>query len=267
MPAWISAIGTASAAANRLTDAQRSALPPMELVNSSLVRQWQNTRALVDEWNDRELPARRQIEIQIQRQANAAKQEIEAVRREYETGKITLAEMEAEWTAYTQLMETLAQRRTQALLQEELGQERATIQAGVSLLQTIGFRRAAAIVEAVWETAQGFAALGRQQYWEAAQHFMSAAEYGIVAGRAGASAATAATGSGAGAGSTAAAQATSSTPAASQPQQTLQVIFQGPVYGGQAGIDELARKLSEAVRERDVNLTAYTVIRQPATRA
>ena len=249
MPAWISAIGTASAAENRLTDAQRSALPPMELVNSSLVRQWQNTRALVDEWNDRELPARRQIEIQIQRQANAAKLEIDAVRQEYETGKITLA-----------------QRRVQALLQEELAQERATIQAGVSLLQTIGFRRAAAIVEAVWETAQGFAALGRQQYWEAAQHFMSAAEYGIVAGRASTTATVVATGAGAGATTAAASAAASSGPAAQQ-QPTVQIIIQGPIYGGPAGLDELARKLSEAVRERDVNLTAYTVVRQPARRA
>jgi len=51
------------------------------------------------------------------------------------------------------------------------------------------------------------------------------------------------------------------------PQKTVQIIFQGPVYGGQAGIDELVRHISEAVTERDVNLVAYTVVRQPATRA
>jgi hypothetical protein len=50
-------------------------------------------------------------------------------------------------------------------------------------------------------------------------------------------------------------------------QKTVQVIFQGPVYGGQAGIDELVRHISEAVTDRDVNLVAYTVVRQPATRA
>jgi len=50
-------------------------------------------------------------------------------------------------------------------------------------------------------------------------------------------------------------------------QTTVQVIFQGPVYGGQAGIDELVRHISRAVTERDVNLVAYTVVRQPATRA
>jgi hypothetical protein len=47
----------------------------------------------------------------------------------------------------------------------------------------------------------------------------------------------------------------------------VQVIFQGPVYGGQAGVDELVRHISKAVMERDVNLVAYTVVRQPATRA
>ena len=39
------------------------------------------------------------------------------------------------------------------------------------------------------------------------------------------------------------------------------------IYGGQAGIDELVRDVSQAVTERDVNLVAYTVVRQPATRA
>ena len=50
-------------------------------------------------------------------------------------------------------------------------------------------------------------------------------------------------------------------------QQTVQVIFQGPVYGGQAGVDELVRHISQAVTERDVNLVAYTTVRQPSTRA
>ena len=54
---------------------------------------------------------------------------------------------------------------------------------------------------------------------------------------------------------------------AQPPQQTVQVIFQGPVYGGQAGVDELVRHISQAVTERDVNLVAYTTVRQPATRA
>jgi hypothetical protein len=46
----------------------------------------------------------------------------------------------------------------------------------------------------------------------------------------------------------------------------VQVVFQGPVYGGQAGVDELVRHITQAVTERDVNLVAYTVVRQPTTR-
>ena len=264
IPAWLSAYIAATNAQYKFTDAQRQALPIVESWNGALVSQWQNARALVDEMNDRELPARRAIEIQIQRQADAAKREMDAVRQQYERGKITLADMEANWTAYTQLMETLSQRRVQAMLQEEVAQERMTIQAGISLLQTIGFRRAAAIVEAVWESAQGFSALARRDFWGAAQHFMSAAEYGIVAGRAGGAAAGAAQASGAGTTTTAAGGASAAT---QERQQVFQVIFQGPVYGGQAGIDELCRHISEVVTERDVNLVAYTVVRQPAIRA
>ena len=49
-------------------------------------------------------------------------------------------------------------------------------------------------------------------------------------------------------------------------QKPVQIIFQGPVYGGQAGIDELVRHITQAVTERDVNLVAYTVVRQPTVR-
>jgi hypothetical protein len=45
----------------------------------------------------------------------------------------------------------------------------------------------------------------------------------------------------------------------------VQVIFEGPVYGGQAGMDELVQHISEAVDRRDVALQSYTSAR-PATR-
>ena len=61
-------------------------------------------------------------------------------------------------------------------------------------------------------------------------------------------------------------QAQKSAEAASA-QRAIQVIFQGPVYGGQAGLDEMVRHISQAVTQRDVNLVAYTVVRQPAMRA
>lgn len=148
-------------------------------------------------------------------------------------------------------------------------QNRAIVSQTATLLQHLGLRKAAAIVEAVWETAQGIAALARRDFGGAAQHFLSAATYGVVAGQGprGASAVGAGVTAGAGGGAVGTTAGGSATSRSEERQQVFQVIFQGPVYGGPAGIDELARLLSEAVQQRDVNLTAYTVVRQPAPRA
>lgn len=147
-------------------------------------------------------------------------------------------------------------------------------------LQAVSAIAQEALVRAIYATALGFYLLAIQDYRGAASAFKSAAIYGAVGGAAalagralaapdvreaqvGASVrrpgevAPEAIVSGRG---------VSGAESASQ-QTTVQVIFQGPVYGGQAGIDELVRHVSQAVTERDVNLVAYTVVRQPATRA
>lgn len=147
-------------------------------------------------------------------------------------------------------------------------------------LQAVGAIAQEALVRAIHSTALGFYLLAIQDYRGAALAFKSAATYAAVggvaalAGRAlaGADVREAERG------------ATVRRPGAVAPelivsgqgsrgsetapaQKTVQIIFQGPVYGGQAGIDELVRHISRAVTERDVNLVAYTVVRQPATRA
>ncbi len=53
------------------------------------------------------------------------------------------------------------------------------------VLALVGHRKAAAIIEAIWQTAEGLASLADHDFWAAAQHFASAAEYGILAGRGG----------------------------------------------------------------------------------
>jgi len=137
-----------------------------------------------------------------------------------------------------------------------------------------------AVVRAIFSTALGFYMLSVGDFTGAAQAFEAAAVFGAVGGAAGL--ATKALGGASSGGSTSHKTSSSSKPAsspstaaktpgasqsASQNSQSVQVIFQGPVYGGQAGIDELVRHISTAVTERDVNLVAYTVVRQPATRA
>ena len=135
-------------------------------------------------------------------------------------------------------------------------------------------------MRAIFSTALGFYMLAVGDFAGAGQAFEAAAVFGAVGGAAGL--ATKALGGASSSGSTShkassssqsasshssTARVTASAQSAAQKQQTIQVIFQGPVYGGQAGVDELVRHISTAVIERDVNLVAYTVVRQPAPRA
>ena len=145
-------------------------------------------------------------------------------------------------------------------------------------LSAIGAIAQEALVRAIYSTALGFYLLAIQDYRGAGLAFKSAAIYGAVGGAAAvagrALAAPDVRESERGLevrnpGSVAPDALVSSRGAsgASSQQQTVQVIFQGPVYGGQAGIDEMVRHISRAVTERDVNLIAYTTVRQPVTRA
>jgi hypothetical protein len=145
-------------------------------------------------------------------------------------------------------------------------------------LASIGAIAKEAVVRAIYSTALGFYLLAVGDFTGAGQAFESAAVFGAVGGAAGLAAKAL---SGGVSGSSTSQKASASGPStgsnssttqslaeSSAPkQQTVQVIFQGPVYGGQAGVDELVRDISTAVMERDVNLVAYTVVRQPATRA
>jgi hypothetical protein len=145
-------------------------------------------------------------------------------------------------------------------------------------LASIGAIAKEAVVRTIYSTALGFYLLAVGDYTGAGQAFESAAVFGAVGGAAGLAAKAL---SGGISGSSASQTTSGSSPStgskssttqpsaetSAQKQQTVQVIFQGPVYGGQAGVDELVRHISTAVMERDVNLVAYTVVRQPATRA
>ena len=137
-----------------------------------------------------------------------------------------------------------------------------------------------AVVRAIFSSALGFYMLAIGDFAGAGQAFEAAAVFGAVGGAAGlaskalsgassSGSTSSKTSSSSGTGSSASSTtgATAGAQSAAQKQQTVQVIFQGPVYGGQAGIDELVRHISTAVIERDVNLVAYTVVRQPAPRA
>ena len=67
---------------------------------------------------------------------------------------------------------------------EESAKQEVLASAQATLSHIIG-RRAMAAVETVVETARGFQALAGQRYWSAAMHFLSATEWGIIAGKGG----------------------------------------------------------------------------------
>ena len=268
----------------KLTAAERARLPLIYDETNALARMLQNSKAVIDQMVLGEIPARRRIEIQIQRQIDQADREIAAYRTRRIEGKITAAELEAAETQYTASVVSLSAQRKVALREETKAQADAMAAQVVSLLETLGYRRAAAIVEALWETAASIASFAHLDFYGGTMHALAAAQYWAVAAQAGKGATSSAMGgtvsptltAGAGGGGpTAAGSPSQLTPGAASPpattgaerQQTVQIIFQGPVYGGQAGIDQLVRDVSEAVTERDVNLVAYTVVRQPAVRA
>lgn len=138
-------------------------------------------------------------------------------------------------------------------------------------LQAIGAIAQEALVRAIYSTALGFYLLATQDYRGAALAFKSAAFYG-VAGGAAALAGRALAGpdvseSERGAlvrrPGEVAPELIVSGPAQqgfqAPPQQTVQVIIQGPIYGGQAGLDELVEHINQAVGQRDMQLTASHV--------
>jgi hypothetical protein len=135
------------------------------------------------------------------------------------------------------------------------------------------------LVQAIQSAALGFYLLAVQDYSGAAAAFESAAMYGAVGGAASLAGRAIATPPASSSGGTSASggpqngspvsnrsKTSQSSASGSTAQNPVQIIFQGPVYGGQAGVDELVRHITQAVTERDVNLVAYTVVRQPATR-
>ncbi len=80
------------------------------------------------------------------------------------------------------ITEEQADRMVAGLEREKEAQVTATIQSGITVVAMIAGRRAAAAIEAIWETAQGYADLASFNYWSAALHFLSAAQYGLIAG-------------------------------------------------------------------------------------
>ncbi len=139
-------------------------------------------------------------------------------------------------------------------------------------LQAVSSIAQEALVRAIYATALGFYLLAIQDYRGAALAFESAAIYGLIGGAAAlAGRALAGPDVREAAGGATVRQPGAVAPdyiisgqganaAPTNPQPTLQVIFQGPVYGGQRGIDELVNAINQAVDQRGTHLVATRLV-------
>jgi hypothetical protein len=106
------------------------------------------------------------------------------------------------------------------------------------------------------------------------QYTMAAAEWGVAAGAAVKSIASALGGRSAEAGGygatiSAGGRATAGgtqVAAAERAQPTVQIIFQGPVYGGQAGLQEITKAIGQGVQKGTMVLPASYAIRPTLSR-
>lgn len=137
-------------------------------------------------------------------------------------------------------------------------------------------------VRAIVDTAKGIEALASFQWASAAQWFAAAALWGTVgafqiasmagAFQPGSSGSSASAVSAAAAGSAPSSSASTTPPAlasgtasaqaaaSNQNQETVQIHFHGPVYGGRAGVQELIQKFNEAVKYNRQQLFASHTI-------
>ncbi len=239
----------------KLTDAEKNALPWLALENDKLVQMSQRSKEITEEIQNRDIPARRKIELEYERQIDASRRYVAQLEREVAAGKASADKLEAVKKQEAEAEVIFNQQRIASLKQLQIEQEKATMMAGVSLLQTLGFRKAAAITEAIWETAQAYAAFARYDYWSGAQHLLAAAEYGVVAGQSGGrgGAGGSATGPATAAGTVAGSQAALA-PGASSPQRSSLVV--NLHLDGRQFATAIIPSLSHAVQHNDANLIA-----------
>jgi hypothetical protein len=235
----------------KLTDAQKNALPWLALENDRLVQMSQRSKEITEEIQNRDIPARRKIELEYERQIDASRRYVAQLEREVAAGKASADKLEAVKKQEAEAEVIFNQQRIASLKQLQIEQEKATMMAGVSLLQTLGFRKAAAITEAIWETAQAYAAFGRYDYWSGAQHLLAAAEYGVIAGQSGrgASAGGSSAGPATAAGTVAGSQAPLAPGATPGQQHNIVVKIE-------SDIPYTIKKISHEVTHNDANLIA-----------
>jgi hypothetical protein len=165
------------------SEAERAALPLTHELESAILRMAEGQRELFTEIVSGQLPAMRRLELEQARQLDAARREIAMMHEKVAQHKATRAEEERLEEQYTELVVTQAKLRQEAQKRDTEEQAEGLAVAAAGLLGRLGLRKAEAIVEAGVEIAKAYACYGDHDYWGAAQHLISAADWGIVAGQ------------------------------------------------------------------------------------
>jgi len=266
LAAIIAQTGEWSKADTKLTDATRALLPLLQDETTTLARLRGAAETNVRFAISAQLPAMKQIELHYERERAAAKRALEEVRRDYAERRASLADLdraEADHRATQRAIddaEMLAKRAKKIAMAEDMAMEVA------GLLQTLGLRRAAAIVEAAWETAASIASFARLDFYGGTMHALAAAQYYVVAAKAGGGAAAYSAGGGGGVGATAGAGGgRGAAPPTEERGPTINVYIDGVISSD--NLDEVLQQINERVQGGDVHLISTTTLAPTTSRS
>ncbi len=169
----------------KLTEAERGRLPLLHDETTALAHLRAEAEANVRTMMLGEIPALRRIDLQYEHQMLTAGRALAVERKRRAEGKATLAELESAEADYTAATEAYAGARTMARKLETLAFKEAVASEISGFLSVMGLRRAAAVVEAVWQSAEAYAAFAKHHYREGVLHLISAATYIACAAKAG----------------------------------------------------------------------------------
>ncbi len=269
----------------QLTEAERDRLPTereLALANAELAREYPNlTNAERAEWAQVMLTSQayRQHIDEASRVKSKNAELASSFRSLATQARTAFSEMAGELTGWggvaTRVFDQVFNSVTQQIEIERRQAAEHQISQFSMAKATIDGLKQLAPVKAIIDTAKGIEALASWDFGAAAEWFAAAALWGTVgafqiASMAGAfspsskgtakavTAATSPSGSSAAAGKdhTLASGSASAAAAGANDQQTVQVIFQGPVYGGSAGVNELISKIAGAVKFNGAYLPA-----------
>jgi len=268
LAAIIAQTGEWSKADTRLTDATRALLPLLQDETTTLARLRIEAEANARFMMTTQLPAMRRIELQYEQEMITARRALAEARRDYAERKSLLADWEKAQANYAATVKAIAVAEQEALTAQARAEQDAMVIGAAGLLQALGLRKAAALVEAVWETARSIQSFASLDFYGGTMHALAAAQFYVVAAKAGAYGAggggggvgaTAGAGGGGGGGGGGAA------PATEERGPTINVYIDGVISSD--NLDEVLQQINERVQGGDVHLISTTTLAPTTSRS